>query len=192
MTYILHRQKLDDVGAEYLTNITANVMNHHDHHIIILWASSYHMMIIISCNQHKAEKTHHMLYFRKSGDSRWSNMLFWCVILIIWWSSCYHMTIIIKQKRPNTCCILKKEGTQWYQIQSVWLSIRPIYYTFQSEFRTVVCCLVSQVFRFTTCWTPPTNTHTVTAWPKISFFGLLPLSTYLPTDRGRCKRCLRN
>ena len=34
--------------------------------------------------------------------------------VIIWWSSCHH--IIMKQKRPNTCYIFEKEGTQGYQI----------------------------------------------------------------------------
>ena len=85
----------------------------------ILVCHSCHMMIIILSydDHHQTEKTQHMLYFQKGGDSMISNMMFQSVILVVRWSS-----------------------------------NRPIYYTFPSEFCTVVRCLVSsQNFLLASC-----------------------------------------
>ena len=59
------------------------------HHILIWWSSYPHMMIIMLSydDHHQTEKTQHMLYFWKGGDSMISNMMFQSVILVVRWSS---------------------------------------------------------------------------------------------------------
>ena len=45
-------------------------LSYDDYQIIVWWSACYHMIIIMSSHHHEAEKTQHMLYFRKGGDSR--------------------------------------------------------------------------------------------------------------------------
>ena len=110
----------------------------------------YHMMIVISSNQ-------------KRGDSRLSNMIFWCVILVIWWVSYYHMMIIkwrssSNRKDPTHAIFPKRLSNMTFQsvilgrwsmfIQQANL-LGPVHifkpYTFLSEFCTVVRCPVAMM-----------------------------------------------
>ena len=132
------------------------------HHILIWWSSYPHMMIIMLSydDHHQTEKTQHMLYFWKGGDSRLSIMIFWCVILVIWWLSYNHLMIImlsyddhhqtektqhmiyfwkLGDSTISVCHSCPKMIIQQANLAGSVHILEP--YTFQSEFCKVVHCL---------------------------------------------------